>query len=212
MHPCSFCASRGHAVAARSPRTLGITYPIRGSRMNLGARFKTFGLGLRVASKFLATSPQALATPWRFLLHFAAPRGITCLGSRATDTMVLMRQRQRPNHQASGLRDSERARPAASAGRASRSVLSVNFGARCSIRRLARTWRKAFSSSVTFPVHAAVMPNPLVNRTLHGMPALGIISFLPKPATPFRAGYRERYASAKTCCAFSAVGLRRGSR
>jgi hypothetical protein len=34
--------------------------------------------------------------------------------------------------------------------------------------------------------------NPLVNRTLHGVPALGIISFLPKPVTPFRAGYRER--------------------
>lgn len=29
-------------------------------------------------------------------------------------------------------------------------------------------------------------PNPLVNRTLHGMAGLGTISFLPKPAMPFR--------------------------
>jgi len=38
----------------------------------------------------------------------------------------------------------------------------------------------------------AMRPNPLVNRTLHGMPALGFLSFLPKSGTPFRAGYRER--------------------
>jgi len=35
-------------------------------------------------------------------------------------------------------------------------------------------------------------PNLLVNRTLHGIPAWGIISFLPKPGMPFRAGYRGR--------------------
>lgn len=32
--------------------------------------------------------------------------------------------------------------------------------------------------------------NPLVNRTLQGTPALGIISFLPKPGMPFRASCR----------------------
>ena len=37
-------------------------------------------------------------------------------------------------------------------------------------------------------------PNPLVNRTLHGMAGLGTISFLPKPAMPFRR-LRERQAS-----------------
>ena len=41
----------------------------------------------------------------------------------------------------------------------------------------------------------APRPNPSLNRTLHGMPALGFISFLPKSAMPFCAGYRERWAS-----------------
>lgn len=34
--------------------------------------------------------------------------------------------------------------------------------------------------------------NPSLNRTLHGMPALGFISFLPKSVMPFRAGYLKR--------------------
>jgi hypothetical protein len=161
--------------------------------MNLGARFKTFGLGLRVASKFLATSPQALATPWRFLLQLAAPRGITCLGSRATDTMAHMPQRQRPNHQAPGLRAPERARPAASAGRTSRSVLSMNFGARCSMRRLTGARRKAISSSVTLPVHAAVMPNPSVERTHNGMaPRCTHVHSAHRGAMPLRPAHLER--------------------
>jgi len=35
-------------------------------------------------------------------------------------------------------------------------------------------------------------PNPSLNRTLHGMPVLGFISFLPKSVMPLRAGYLER--------------------
>jgi hypothetical protein len=177
-----------------------VTYPIRGSRMNLGARFKTFGLGLRVASKFLATSPQALRPGAsrcnvRHLSGF--PRhGITCLGSRATDTMAHMPQRQRPNHQAPGLRAPERARPAASAGRTSRSVLSMNFGARCSMRRLTGARRKAISSSVTLPVHAAVMPNPSVERTHNGMaPRCTHVHSAHRGAMPLRSAHLERWAS-----------------
>lgn len=35
-------------------------------------------------------------------------------------------------------------------------------------------------------------PNTLVNRTRHGMPSPGFISFLPGVVLPRRAGYRER--------------------
>ena len=35
-------------------------------------------------------------------------------------------------------------------------------------------------------------PNPAVNRTPHGRPGLGFISFSPKPALPRGAGYLER--------------------
>lgn len=37
-----------------------------------------------------------------------------------------------------------------------------------------------------------VRPNTLVNRTHHGMPPPGLISFWPSVVTPRRAGYRER--------------------
>jgi len=173
--------------------TLGITYPIRGSRRNLGARFKTFGLGLRVALRFLTTSPLALATPWRFSLQIAAPRGITCLCSRATDTMALMREGQRPNNQASGPRASERARPAASAGRTSRSFLSVNFGARYSPRRHIGARAKLVSSSVVTALPAVVMPNPLVEPTRNGIaPRCAHVHVAHRRAMPLRAAHRER--------------------
>ena len=42
-----------------------------------------------------------------------------------------------------------------------------------------------------FPALAAT-PNPAVNRTPHGRPGLGFISFSPKPAPPRVAGYLER--------------------
>ena len=35
-------------------------------------------------------------------------------------------------------------------------------------------------------------PNPAINRTPHGRPCLGFISFLPKPGLPRGAGYLER--------------------
>ena len=35
-------------------------------------------------------------------------------------------------------------------------------------------------------------PNPSVNRTPHGMPGLGLISFWPNPVLPRGAGYLER--------------------
>ena len=35
-------------------------------------------------------------------------------------------------------------------------------------------------------------PNPAINRTPHGRPCLGFISFLPKPVLPHGAGYLER--------------------
>ena len=42
-----------------------------------------------------------------------------------------------------------------------------------------------------FPALTAT-PNPAVNRTPHGRPFLGFISFSPKPVLPRVAGYLER--------------------
>ena len=42
-----------------------------------------------------------------------------------------------------------------------------------------------------FPALTAT-PNPAVNRTPHGRPCLGFISFSPKPVLPRVAGYLER--------------------
>ena len=42
-----------------------------------------------------------------------------------------------------------------------------------------------------FPALTAT-PNPAVNRTPHGRPGLGFISFSPKPVLPRGAGYLER--------------------
>jgi len=39
------------------------------------------------------------------------------------------------------------------------------------------------------------MPDPSLNLTLHGIPGLWFISFLPQPAMPFRAGYLQRLAA-----------------
>ena len=161
--------------------------------MNLGPRFKTFGLGLRVALRFLATSPQPFAMPWRFSLQIAAARGITSLCSRATDTIALMRQGQRPNNKASGPRATERARPAASAGGASRSVLSVDFGPRNSKRHLIGTFGNAAPSSSGCSVPPSVMPNPLVERTHNGIaPRCAHVHSAHRGAMPLRSAHPER--------------------
>ena len=56
--------------------------------------------------------------------------------------------------------------------------------------------RRSGSSSVSVTKARAVVPpappNPAVNRTPHGRPGPGFISFSPKPALPRVAGYLER--------------------
>ena len=180
--------------------------------MNLGACFKTCCLGPRRTSEFLAAPPQALSASWPLSQLPRTPAVVACPRSRATDTMGFMRQRQTPKSSALGSPACERARPAASAGRTSHSFLSVNFGAKRSERSLIGGWCKTVSPYVAMAQPARVMPNPSVNRTLHGMPPPGLILFWPVVVTPRSAGYLERYASATTSCVFSAAGLHHGSR
>ena len=56
--------------------------------------------------------------------------------------------------------------------------------------------RRSDSANVSAAKARAVAPpappNPTVNRTPHGRPGLGFISFSPKPALPRVAGYLER--------------------
>ena len=56
--------------------------------------------------------------------------------------------------------------------------------------------RRSGSATVSAAKARAVVPpappNPAVNRTPHGRPGLGFISFSPKPALPRVAGYLER--------------------
>ena len=56
-------------------------------------------------------------------------------------------------------------------------------------------------------------PNPLVERTRNSMaPRSAHVHSAHRGAMPLRSAHRERYAPAKTSCAFSAAGLHHGSR
>ena len=61
---------------------------------------------------------------------------------------------------------------------------------------MSKVARRSGSTTVSAAKARAVVPpappNPAVNRTPHGKPGLGFISFSPKPALPRVAGYLER--------------------
>ena len=59
-----------------------------------------------------------------------------------------------------------------------------------------KVWRHSVSVSVSAAEARAAVPpappNPAINRTPHGRPCLGFISFSPKPVLPRGAGYLVR--------------------